>query len=162
MFQMSFLFSPVSLPIWNLIHKLRNTCQGWLSEISRDYCWYKSCLKDLRVLLIRNSLFSKHTQVLALVMRRRLTPVRGSQYPLPNLLQALHLRTSGRVRVYELSSSSETTRGVWQGCLTSPFLFNFLIDEVMGDAVRLGVSRWRFYSNLWDIGNVHWTDSQGL
>ncbi|KER29204.1 hypothetical protein T265_13425, partial [Opisthorchis viverrini] len=41
-------------------------------------------------------------------------------------------RTSGRVRVYvELSKSFRTQSGVHQRCSLSPFLFNFVIDEIM-------------------------------
>ncbi|KER27476.1 hypothetical protein T265_13796, partial [Opisthorchis viverrini] len=40
--------------------------------------------------------------------------------------------TSGRVRVYgELSKSFRTQSGVRQGCPLPPFLFNFVIDEIM-------------------------------
>ncbi|GAA51207.1 protein bicaudal C homolog 1 [Clonorchis sinensis] len=40
--------------------------------------------------------------------------------------------TSGRVRVYgELSQRFRTQSGVRQGCSLSPFLFNFVIDELM-------------------------------
>ena len=49
-----------------------------------------------------------------------------------NIIRSLYSHTSGRVRVYgELSKSFPTKSGVRQGCPLSPFLFNFVIDEIM-------------------------------
>ncbi|CAH8485715.1 unnamed protein product [Schistosoma margrebowiei] len=49
-----------------------------------------------------------------------------------NLIKALYSNTTSRVRAYgELSSSFATSSGVRQGCLLSPFLFNFIIDLLM-------------------------------
>jgi hypothetical protein len=49
-----------------------------------------------------------------------------------NIIRSLYSHTSGRVRVYgELSKSFPTRSGVRQGCPLSPFLFNFVIDEIM-------------------------------
>ena len=44
--------------------------------------------------------------------------------------------TTGKVRVYgQLSQSFDTSSGVRQGCPISPFLFNFVMDEVMHNAL---------------------------
>ena len=49
-----------------------------------------------------------------------------------HIIRSLYSHTSGRVRVYgELSKSFPTKSGVRQGCPLSPFLFNFVIDEIM-------------------------------
>lgn len=51
-------------------------------------------------------------------------------------LRALYPHISDRVRVYdELSWSFETTSGVRKGCPISSFLSNFVIDEVIEDAL---------------------------
>ena len=58
--------------------------------------------------------------------------LKGMPTKFRNILQALYLHTTGRVRVYnELSDSFTTTSGVRQGCPISPFLFNFIIDAIM-------------------------------
>ncbi|KER30056.1 hypothetical protein T265_03429 [Opisthorchis viverrini] len=49
-----------------------------------------------------------------------------------NIIRSLYSHTSGRVKVYgELSKSFPTKSGVRQGCPLSPFLFNFVTDEIM-------------------------------
>ncbi|CAH8613849.1 unnamed protein product [Schistosoma guineensis] len=49
-----------------------------------------------------------------------------------NLIKALYSNTTGRVRAYgELSSQLITSSGVRQGCLLSPFLFNFVVDVLL-------------------------------
>jgi hypothetical protein len=49
-----------------------------------------------------------------------------------NIIRSLYSQTRGCVRVYgELSKSFSTNSGVRQGCPLSPFLFNFVIDEIM-------------------------------
>ena len=51
--------------------------------------------------------------------------------------RSLYSQTQGRVRVYgELSKSFPTRIGVHQGCPLSPFLFNFVIDEIMMQALE--------------------------
>jgi hypothetical protein len=53
-----------------------------------------------------------------------------------NILKALYTNTQGRVRVYnEISSNFEITSGVRQGCPISPFLFNFVIDDIIKNAL---------------------------
>ncbi|VDO61486.1 unnamed protein product [Schistosoma margrebowiei] len=49
-----------------------------------------------------------------------------------NLVKALYLNTTSRVRAYgELSSTFAASSGVRQSCPLSPFLFNFIIDLLM-------------------------------
>nr|CAX82417.1 Retrovirus-related Pol polyprotein [Schistosoma japonicum] len=49
-----------------------------------------------------------------------------------NLRQDLYSNTTCRVRAYgRLSSELITSSGVRQGCLLSPFLFNFIIDILL-------------------------------
>ena len=52
------------------------------------------------------------------------------------IISSLYRSTTGRVRVYgELSKSFPTTSGVRQGCPLSPFLFNFIIDEILDHTI---------------------------
>ncbi|KAH9590191.1 protein 2 3 complex subunit [Schistosoma haematobium] len=47
-------------------------------------------------------------------------------------MKALYLNTTSRVRAYgKLSSDFATSSDVRQGCLLSPFLFNFIIDLLL-------------------------------
>ena len=44
----------------------------------------------------------------------------------------MYAHTSGKVRAYgQLSRTFNTTSGVRQGCPISPFLFNFVIDDIL-------------------------------
>ena len=53
-----------------------------------------------------------------------------------SILEALYSQTSDRVRVYgRLSSPFAISSGVRQGCPTSPFLSNFVIDDVLQRAL---------------------------
>lgn len=55
-----------------------------------------------------------------------------------NLLRGLFSRIYDCLRVYGgLSSLFETIFGFWQARLVSSFLFYFVIDQVVGDAVGL-------------------------
>ena len=50
---------------------------------------------------------------------------------------ALYSQTINRVRVYgQFSKPFKTSSGVRQGCPASPFLFNFVVDEIMGAAFK--------------------------
>ncbi|WP_353805836.1 reverse transcriptase domain-containing protein, partial [Acinetobacter baumannii] len=54
-----------------------------------------------------------------------------------NIIRALYAQTSGQVRVYgELSASFPMVSGVRQGGPLSPFLFNFVIDEIMEECLN--------------------------
>ena len=56
-----------------------------------------------------------------------------------DLLRSLYEHTNGRVRVYnEYSASFPITNGVRQGCPMSPFLFNFVVDDVLSRAFASG------------------------
>ena len=49
-----------------------------------------------------------------------------------NILKSMYAHTSGKVRAYgQLSRTFNTTSGVRQGCPISPFLFNFVIDDIL-------------------------------
>ena len=53
-----------------------------------------------------------------------------------NILRALYAHTTEKVRVYgQLCQSFDTSSGLRQGCSISPFLFNFVMDEVMRTAL---------------------------
>lgn len=52
------------------------------------------------------------------------------------IMKALYTNTSARVRVYNtLSDNFSIKSGVRQGCPISPFLFNFVIDDVIAKAL---------------------------
>ena len=54
-----------------------------------------------------------------------------------NLIRSIYSYTSGKIRAYgELSDEVMTRSGVRQGCPLSPFLFNFVMDEIMKDCLR--------------------------
>ena len=60
----------------------------------------------------------------------------GAPLNYASILRALYAQTTGKVRDYgQLSQSFDTSCGVWRGCLLSPFLFNFVMDEVMHSAL---------------------------
>ena len=53
------------------------------------------------------------------------------------IMKALYSHTTGRVRAYgQLSECFETNSGVRQGCPLSPFLFNFVMDDILGQALK--------------------------
>ena len=55
------------------------------------------------------------------------------------IIRSLYSQTQGLVRAYgELSKSFPTTSGVLQGCPLSPFLFKFVIDEIMKQTRDVG------------------------
>ena len=50
---------------------------------------------------------------------------------------AMYRRTSARVRAYgHVSQAFAVTSGVRQGCPISPFLFNFVIDDVLQNGLQ--------------------------
>ena len=52
------------------------------------------------------------------------------------IISSLYRSTTGRVRVYgKLSKSFSITSGMRQGCPLSPFLFNFIIDEILDHTI---------------------------
>ncbi|KAA3674994.1 uncharacterized protein DEA37_0001165 [Paragonimus westermani] len=54
-----------------------------------------------------------------------------------NLLRSLYAHSASRVRVYgQLSRAFITSSGVRQGCPISPFLFNFVMDDILEGALR--------------------------
>ena len=53
------------------------------------------------------------------------------------IMKALYSHTTGRVRAYgQLSEYFETSNTVRQGCPLSPFLFNFVMDDILGQALE--------------------------
>ena len=74
---------------------------------------------------------SVHRFVLLNILARQ-----GMPRKFVKIIRSLYSQTQGRVRVYgELSKSFPTRSGVRQGCPLSPFLFNFVIDEIMKRAL---------------------------
>uniref|UniRef100_UPI0033966158 reverse transcriptase domain-containing protein n=1 Tax=Acinetobacter baumannii TaxID=470 RepID=UPI0033966158 len=54
-----------------------------------------------------------------------------------SVIKGLYYQTSGRVKAYgKLSSSFTFSSGVRQGCPMSPFLFNFVMINILGDALE--------------------------
>ena len=54
-----------------------------------------------------------------------------------SIMKALCSHTTGRVRAYgQLSECFKTSGGVRQGCPLSRFLFNFVMDEILGQALK--------------------------
>ena len=54
-----------------------------------------------------------------------------------SLLKALYINSESRVRVYgKMSTPFITSSGVRQGCPISPFLFNFVIDDILKEALK--------------------------
>ena len=52
-------------------------------------------------------------------------------------MKALYSHTTGRVRAYgQLSECFKTSSGVRQGCLLPPILFNFVMDDILGHALK--------------------------
>ena len=52
-------------------------------------------------------------------------------------MKALYSHTTGRVRAYgQLSECFRTSNDVHQGCLLSLFLFNFVMDDILGQALK--------------------------
>ena len=65
-----------------------------------------------------------------------------------SIMKALYSHTTGRVRVYgQLSESFKTSSGIRQGCPLSPFLFNFVMNDILGQALK---SRADNFSNAKD------------
>ena len=54
-----------------------------------------------------------------------------------SIMKALYSHTTGRVRAYgQLSNCFRTSSGVRQGCFLSPFLLNFVMDDISGQALK--------------------------
>ena len=54
-----------------------------------------------------------------------------------SIMKALYSHTTGRVRAYgQLSECFETSNGVRQGCPLSPFPLNFVMDDILGQALN--------------------------
>ena len=52
-------------------------------------------------------------------------------------MKSLYTNSKSRVRVYgKISGSFKTSSGVLKDCPTSPFLFNFVMDDILKAALR--------------------------
>ena len=61
-----------------------------------------------------------------------LLPTQGFPANYVNILKSMYAHTSGKVRAYgQLSLTFNTTSRFRQGCLISPFLFNFVINDIL-------------------------------
>ena len=67
-----------------------------------------------------------------------------------SIMKALYSHTTGRVRAYgQLSKCFETSSGIRQGCPLTPFLFNFVMDDILGQALRISrMLKMKLYSIL--------------
>ena len=102
----------------------------------------------LRQLLELRHTFNRPTIVVFLDIRGAFDSVNRetlwdyvSQYGMPgkyvNLFKALYSTTTGQVRAYgSLSPQFDISSGVRQGCPASPFLFNFVIDAILQNALN--------------------------
>ena len=86
------------------------------------YCATKNALLDLKAAfdsVNRLELFN-------------LLPTQGVPAKYVNILKSVYAHISGKLRAYgKLSRTFNSTSGVRQGCPISPFLFNFIIGDIL-------------------------------
>ena len=76
-----------------------------------------------------------------------------------NILKSLYSHTTGSVRAYgRCSKTFDTKSGVRQGCPLSPFLFNFIIDEIMEDCVTRSPSSGIELGSFEDLVDLDYAD----
>ena len=75
-----------------------------------------------------------------------------------SIMKALYSHTTERVRAYDQSSECfRISSGVRQGCPLSPFFFNFVMDDILGQALKSTAAN---FSNIQDetLCDLEYTD----
>ena len=134
-----------------LLLRLCKTREGLIREEQTAFRSGRGCIDHaftLRQLLEHRHMYYRPTIVVFLDIRAAFDSLdrtalwnclleRGVPEKFVNILKALYRDTSGRVRAYnQLSSLFPTKSGVRQDCPTSPFLFNFAIDDILESALK--------------------------
>ena len=129
-----------------ILHRLRAAREANTREEQAGFRPGRGCIDHiftLRQILEQRHIYRRPTIVVFLDYKGAFDSVdriallqslqrRGLPQKYVGIISSLYASTSGCVRVYgELSNSFTTKSGVRQGCPLSPFLFNFVIDEIM-------------------------------
>ena len=133
-----------------ILHRLTPARENYIREQQAGFRLECGCIDHiftLRQHLEHRNTFHRPTIVMSLDLKAAFDSVdlealfhcmfAGCFPKIVNILKALYSHTTGRVRVYgQLSRCFESSSGVCQGCPLSPFLFNFVIDDIMEQALH--------------------------
>ena len=134
-----------------ILRRLTNARESNIREEQAGFRPGRGCIDHiftLRQVLEQRSIYKRETIAVFLDFKGAFDSVdrvalleslgrRGMPQKYVNILTALYSHSSAQVRVYnELSAPFNTKSGVRQGCPLSPFLFNFVIDEIMEASIQ--------------------------